>query len=452
VSSPTADSDAEGAARADLEKIYRAAVAAVEPGRLVGLAIDGRCAGSEQIPDLIASASRIFLLAVGKAAAAMAYEVEHRIGDRLADGIAVITKDQRAAGSATLSPESKVPFLASSHPVPDESSEHAANLACEMLHRATADDLVIIALSGGASAMFTRPAEGLTLADKIAVNQALLKAGASIRELNVVRKHLSAVKGGRLLLHCGGARVLGLILSDVPGNDLATIGSGLTAADWSSFGDAVAVLKRRNVWGRAPEPVRAYLERAAAGETGATVKAGDPILERVTNVMIGDSSVALEGAERAAAELGYHPQRWKGLHGEANDAGRAVAEYMCEITGERVCVVAGGEPVVTVRGGGKGGRAQQCALAMGIELAQIAHGRRIAALVAGTDGIDGPTDAAGAFASPGTVADGERAGVSAATALLRNDSYNFFKASDGLLMTGPSGTNVSDVFIGLVNY
>ncbi len=213
-------------------------------------------------------------------------------------------------------------------------------------------------------------------------------------------------------------------------------------------------MKRRSVWGRAPEAVRSYLERAVAGEVGETVKPNDPILERVTNVIIGDNNLALEGAERAAAEFGYHPHRWKALHGEANDAGRALAEYMCEITDERVCVVAGGEPVVTVRGIGKGGRAQQCALAMGIELSQIGRGqrKRIVALVAGTDGIDGPTDAAGAFASPDTVADGERANVSAATALARNDSYNFFSASGGLFVTGPSGTNVSDIFVGLVNY
>jgi glycerate 2-kinase len=438
--------------RADLETIYRAAVAAVDPARLVGLAMDGLCPASEQVPELIAGASRILLLAVGKAAAGMAHEIESRIGDRLSDGMAVITRDQRSACSAMLAAGSKIRVVASAHPVPDESSEAAAHLACEMLRGTTADDLVIVALSGGASAMFTRPAEGLTLEDKIAVNQALLKAGASIRELNIVRKHLSAVKGGRLLHHCGGARVLGLILSDVPGNDLATIGSGLTAGDWSSFGDAVSVLKRRNVWGRAPEAVRSYLERAVAGEVGAMVKTGDPILERVTNVIIGDSNLALEAAERAAAGLGYHPQRWKALHGEANDAGRALAEYMCEITHERVCLVAGGEPVVTVRGIGKGGRAQQCALAMGIALSQIGRGHRIAALVAGTDGIDGPTDAAGAFASPDTVAEGERAGVSAATALTRNDSYNFFSASGGLFVTGPSGTNVSDVFFGLVNY
>ncbi len=451
MSSPATDSDSEWAERTDLERIYRAAVAAVDPARLVGVAMDGGCPGAEQVPDLIAGASRIWLLAVGKAAAAMAHEIERRVGDKLADAIAVVPRVSAATTERALTVE-RVRVVASSHPMPDESSEEAARVACEMLHRATADDLVIVGLSGGASAMFTRPADGLALADKIAVNQALLKAGASIREVNIVRRHLSAVKGGRLLRHCGGARVLGLILSDVPGNDLATIGSGLTAGDWSTVGDAVAVMKRRGVWGRAPEAVREYLERAAAGETGATVKPGDPILQRVTNVIVGDNTLALEGAERAAAAMGYYPQRWQALHGEANDAGRALAEYMCGIARERVCVVAGGEPVVTVRGGGKGGRAQQCALAMAIELARIGRGRRIAAIVAGTDGIDGPTDAAGAFASPSTVADGERAGVIAATALSRNDAYNFFKAAGGLFVTGPSGTNVSDVAVGLVNY
>src|SRR5208282_2380081 len=379
VSSPATDSDSERAARADLETIYRAAVAAVDPARLVGRAMDGCCHGAEQVPDLIAGASRVFMLAVGKAAAGMAREIERRIGDKLADAIAVVPKASAATteralilkNAATteqaLVPKKilkkKVRVLASGHPVPDESSEAAAHAACEMLHGAAAADLVIVALSGGASAMLTRPAEGIALADKIAINQALLKAGASIRELNIVRKHLSAVKGGRLIRHCGGARVLGLILSDVPGNDLATIGSGLTAGDWSSFGDAVAVMKRRNVWGRAPEPIRGYLERAEAGETDATVKSNDPILERVTNVIIGDGEVALESAERAAAALRYHPDRWKELRGEADDVGRAIAKYLCEVKHERVCVMASGEPVVTVRGGGRGGRAQQCALA-----------------------------------------------------------------------------------------
>jgi len=448
VSSSTTESDSEIAARANLEKIFRAAIDAVDPARLVARTMDGDSPGAEQVPDLIANASRVVLLAVGKASARMAAEIERRVGAKIVDAIAVVPK----SAPETTSPASKVRIFPSSHPIPDDSSEAAALAACEMLCALTTDDLLIVALSGGASAMFTMPADGIPLADKIAINQALLKAGASIRELNAVRKHLSAVKGGRLLRRCGGARVLGLILSDVPGNDLATIGSGLTAADWSSFADAVAVLKRRNVWGRAPESVREYLERAVAGEFDDTVKSNDPVLERVTNIIIGDNSLALDGAERAATALVYHPHRWKELHGEANDVGRALAEYLCGITDERICVIAGGEPVVTVRGGGRGGRAQQCALAMSIELARIGAGRRIAALFAGTDGIDGPTEAAGGFASPAIVERGRRAGLSAEMAATRNDSYNFLKAAGGLFVPGPTGTNVSDIFIGLVNY
>ena len=205
MSSPVTDS-AAAQARADLEKIYRAAVAAVDPALLVGKALEGGCSGAERVPDLIDGASRILLLAVGKAAAGMALEIQRRVGDRLADGIAVVPRGSAVTAERDSILKKKIRFVQSSHPLPDESSERAALLACEMLQGATADDLVIVAISGGASAMFTRPAEGLTLADKIAVNQALLKAGASIRELNTVRKHLSAVKGGRLLRHCGGAR------------------------------------------------------------------------------------------------------------------------------------------------------------------------------------------------------------------------------------------------------
>ena len=444
--------DPEIAARADLDKIFRAAIEAVDPARLVGRAMEGACHGAEHVPGLITGAPRVFLLAVGKAAVPMAAEIEQRIGDRLVDAIAVVRKPSGATATAAIAPRSRVRIYPSAHPIPDDSSEAAARAACEMLRAVNADDLVIVALSGGASAMFTMPAEHIALADKIAINQALLKAGASIRELNTVRKHLSAVKGGRLLHHCGGARVLGLILSDVPGNDLATIGSGLTAADWSSFGDAVAVLKRRSVWGRAPESIRGYLERAVAGEFADTIRSSDPIMERVTNVIIGDNGLALEGATRAVEALGYRPERWKELHGEANEVGRALADHLCEITDERVCVIAGGEPVVTVRGGGLGGRAQQCALAMSIELARIGAGRRIAALFAGTDGIDGPTDAAGGFASSAMVERGNRAGLSAEMAATSQRRLQLSQDHDGLYITGATGTNVSDIFIGLVNY
>lgn len=433
--------------RQHLETIFRAAVAAVDPARLVARALEGKIRGAEAIPSIVADAPRIFLLAVGKASIAMASEVERRVGDRLSDALAVVP-----AGVMPRAKLSRITVLPGGHPLPDASSEAAARASLAMLAGASSGDLVVVALSGGASAMFAAPAEGITLDDKIAMTSAMLRASASIREFNTVRKHLSAVKGGRLLLVTGGARVLGFVLSDVPGNDLATIGSGLTAADPTSFADAVAVLKRRSLWGRAPERVRDLLERGVAGEVVETVKDGDPILARVRNVIIGDNRTALDAAARVAAELGYAVDRWRELHGEADDVGRALAAHLAAISAERICVIAGGEPVVTVRGRGRGGRAQQCALSLAIELGRIAPGGKIAAMFAGTDGIDGPTDAAGAVASPDTCDRAVAAGFDAAASLRRNDAYPLFAALGDLLITGPTGTNVGDTFIGLANY
>jgi glycerate-2-kinase len=192
-----------------------------------------------------------------------------------------------------------------------------------------------------------------------------------------VRKHLSVIKGGQLLRAANGARVLSLILSDVPGDDLATIGSGLTAPDPTTYADAIAVLKRRQLWGRAPETIRDHLERGNAGQIPETPKGGDTTFERVTNVIIGGNRTALDAAETAARELGYAIDRSQELRGEANDLGRALATHMTAITGNRICVIAGGEPVVTVRGSGKGGREQQAALALAIELSgDVGRNRR----------------------------------------------------------------------------
>jgi glycerate-2-kinase len=321
-----------------------------------------------------------------------------------------------------------------------------------MLSAASLDDLVIVALSGGASAMFAMPPDGVPLADKIALTQSLLRSGASIRELNTVRKHLSTIKGGQLLRAANGARVLSLILSDVPGDDLATIGSGLVAPDPMTYADAIGVLKRRQLWGRAPESIRDHLERGNAGQIPETPKSDDAIFARVTNTIIGSNRTALGAAEVAARALGYAVDRSQELRGEANDLGRALALHMTANAGERVCVIAGGEPNVTVRGGGKGGRAQQTALAMALELSRIGGDCRIAALIAGTDGIDGPTDAAGAFAFPDSVARAQAAGLSPETALARNDCYNLFSCIGDLFIPGATGTNAGDIFIGLINY
>jgi len=233
---------------------------------------------------------------------------------------------------------------------------------------------------------------------------------------------------------------------------LATIGSGPTAADPTTYSDAVAVLKRRRVWGRALENVRDYLERGAAGELNETLKQDDSALRRVRHIIIADNRTATEAACNAAAALDYKVERGPDLKGDANEAGATLASLVGHLQGERMCVIAGGETSVLVKGKGKGGRSQQAALAAAFEFAKLEPTCRIAALFAGTDGIDGPTDAAGAIATPITLMRAREAGLDPKSALDRNDCYNFFKALGDLVIVGPTGTNVADILIGLVNY
>jgi hydroxypyruvate reductase len=244
-----------------------------------------------------------------------------------------------------------------------------------------------------------------------------------------------------------------VILSDVPGNDLSTIGSGPLAADRSTYAEAIGVLKRRRVWGKIPEPVRDRLERGAAGEFAETVKPHDPALARVTNLIAGDNRRSVEAAATAAASLGYRVDRWRDLGGEADEAGCELAAYLTALPEhEPIAVVAGGETAVTVRGSGRGGRSQQAALAAAIELDRIAHGRRILVMFAGTDGIDGPTDAAGAIVAPGTVARAAEGGFATAAILAHNDCYRLFAGLGDLVITGATGTNVADIMVALVNF
>jgi glycerate 2-kinase len=431
-------------ARADLVRIFRAALDAVEPRMLTEMALRGELAGTQRVPDAVASAPRIFVLAVGKAAPGMMLAAQHCLAGRITDAIAVVNVGERVALKARVYP--------ASHPLPDPSSVAAAHAAVAMLKLLTPDDLLIVLISGGASAMMAAPAAAISLEDKIAVTAGLLRVRASIGEINAVRKHLSAIKGGQLLRHCNGAAVLSLILSDVRGNDLATIGSGLTAADSTTFEEARGVLVRYSLWGRTPERVREYLEAGAAGEFPETLKAGDPLLARVNNIIIGDNARALAAAAAQAQVLGYQVERWRELYGEAADLGRSLAAHLTSLDGELRCVVAGGEPVVTVRGGGRGGRAQEMALSLAIELDHLAPRSRIVALCAATDGADGPTDAAGAFAAPQTAARARAAHLNPRESLMRNNSYPLLKACGELFQTGPTGTNVTDIFIALVNY
>ncbi len=447
MSSPSDAPDSRAALHRNLIGIYRAAVEAVNPARLIDDAVGGVIAGSAAIAREIAAAPRVFVIAIGKASAAMAAALEDRLADRIVAGIAVVPGTDAADIRG-----GRVRVLPGGHPLPTSASEAAARAVLAMLAQARPDDLVLLALSGGASAMFAAPAGGVTLDDKVAVTRALLNSAASIREINTVRKHLSCVKGGQLALAARGARVISLILSDVPSNDLATIGSGPAVPDPTTFADAISALKRRRIWGHAPERVREHLERGAAGEIAETPKPADPVFARTSALVIGDNATALDAAERCARESGWTVERWAALAGEADDLGRALAAQLASIKAPRVCVLAGGEPVATVRGRGRGGRAQQAALAMALEMDRIARGMRIGAMFAGTDGIDGPTDAAGGFAFPDTVARAAAAGLDAHAALRANDAYDLLDRTGDLVKTGPTGTNVTDIFIGFANY
>jgi len=485
MASPNAQS-VKSRARADLMRIFAAAVSAVAPRRVIAAAFDGQLPEMRAIPEMLEKARRVYLLAAGKAAMGMALEMQERIGANFHDAFVIAPRPLSEEPSGKQRRVFRI--MPAAHPAPDESSEAAGRAALEFVGKAERDDLVVFLLSGGASALMAVPAEGLTFADKVTVTTALMNAGASIRELNTVRRHLSGIKGGRLL-QSSNANFLTLILSDVPGNDLATIGSGPTAADPTTYSDAVAILKRRRVWGRAPETVRDCLERGAAGELAETLKQGDPALARVRNIILADNRTATEAASDAAAALNYSVVRGRELSGDANEAGAALGAFLCGLESEapspgartrhplppvtltlplpqlsgrgtgrsargeqRACVIAGGETGVSVKGNGKGGRAQQAALAAAFELAKLGAKGRVTALFAGTDGIDGPTDAAGAIVTPDTLIRANEAKLDPKSALDRNDCYNFFKALGDLVIIGPTGTNVADIFVGLVNY
>jgi len=388
---------------------------------------------------------RIVLIAVGKAAPPMAEAVEHIVGSRFTRGL-VITKHGHAASYA-----GRCDVIESGHPVPDEEGVRAGQAVLALLDELTAKDLLIVAISGGASALLCAPTEGITLTAKQQTTDLLLRAGADIHELNCVRKHLSMLKGGHLAARAYPAKVLSLLLSDVVGDSLDVIGSGLTAPDPSTFSQAIRLLESRGVWPQVPHEVRDHLEKGARGEIAETPKPGDGLFRNVTNIIVGSSRQALEAAAEEAKRRGYRPLILSSrIQGEARAAARLHADILWEAIAaghpirRPACILSGGETTVTVRGEGKGGRNQEFALAAALALEGAAN---VLLLSAGTDGTDGPTDAAGALADGDTVARAAESGLDAAAYLARNDSYTFFDALGDLVKTGPTGTNVMDVNI-----
>ncbi len=434
-----------------LSKIFKAALAAADPYQAVlnAVQLQGnslRVAGASY--DL-AAYDRILVVGAGKATARMALAIEKLLGERIAAGLIVVKTGHTVALD-------KIEQVEAGHPIPDQAGVAATRRVLKMLQGTDEKTLVICLLSGGASALLVASVAGITLHDKQVVTSLLLHAGASIAELNAVRKHLSAVKGGGLAQAAGAAQVLTLILSDVVGDRLDVIASGPTAPDGSTFAEAWEVIGKYELRDKVPLRVMAYLKRGIAAEEQETVKVG---LNNVRNVIVAASNLALAAAQEQAQQLGYTTVVLSAkIQGEAIEIANFLAQTARSTlakmqTGERRCLLSGGETTVTVSGEGKGGRNQELALAFALEAEGL---EGVALLSAGTDGSDGPTDAAGAIVDGLTTARARKLGMAPEQYLAANDSYTFFQKLDaGLgahnhLITGPTGTNVMDVQIMLL--
>jgi len=401
----------------------------------------------------LAAFNRIVVVGAGKATARMAQAIETLLGHRITAGLIVVKEGHTA-------PLSFIEQVEAAHPIPDSPGVAGTQRILQLLHEADEKTLVICLLSGGASALLVAPCEGITLQDKQITTHFILNAGATINELNAVRKHLSLVKGGRLAQAAFPARLLTLILSDVIADPLDVIASGPTAPDSSTFKDAWAVITKYKLREALPAKIRNHLQRGCAGELPETVKQGDACFATTQNVIVGSNHQALAAAQNCATQLGYATQIISTtLQGEAREAAHCLAQTARNALSnmainERRCLLWGGETTVTVRGNGKGGRNQELALAFALAIEGL-HG--IAILSAGTDGSDGPTDAAGAMVDGDTVAQAKSRGIDAQSHLDNNDSYTFFQHFNTAtnrhhyLKTGPTGTNVMDVIIVLMD-
>jgi glycerate 2-kinase len=367
------------------------------------------------------------------------------------DVLASVLSDALAVDVSDRVPLVQTRRLLAGHPVPDEAGRRAADEVEALAHSLGPDDLLLLLVSGGASALLPAPADGLTLDDKARTTSALLRAGATITELNAVRKHLSRLKGGGLARAAAPARVACLALSDVVGDDPSTIASGLAAPDPTTYDTALEVLERKGVLEMVPAAVRRHLEAGARGERPETPKPGDPLFRRVAFTVVGGNRLSVAAAAREARRHGLRPLvLTTRLEGEAREVARALAAVLRECVDEGrptappVCLLVGGETTVTVKGPGRGGRNQELVLAAAEPLAAFPVPAVIASLA--TDGIDGNSDAAGGVADDRTLARGRELGLAPASVFLgENDSWSFFGPLGDLIITGPTGTNVMDL-------
>ena len=390
---------------------------------------------------------RVLVVGAGKASGAMAAAAEKALGDRIADGV-VAVKD------GYLAPTRRVRLLESGHPVPDARGAAAARAIHDLARTARPDDLLLVLISGGGSALTPAPAPPITLEEKQALTRLLLRAGATINQLNAVRKHCSILKGGQLARAADGARVHALLLSDVIGDPLDVIASGPTAPDESTYAEALDILERFGIAEQVAPSIRRRLEEGRRGAIPETPKPGDPLFARVTNTVIGNNQLVVTAAVERARALGFAPHLLtRTLEGEAREVGARFVRMARDIRAGSgpvrppCCLIAGGETTVTVTGQGSGGRCQELAVAAAIQMAGLPD---VVVLAAGTDGSDGPTTAAGALADGESAARAGALGVDLAARLADNDANPALAALGDLIVTGPTNTNLLDLYLVLV--
>jgi glycerate 2-kinase len=420
--------------------VLGAALAAVDPYHAVLKALQ-----STQVRNV----QRIYVLGAGKAGAAMSRAAEEAFGERIAGGLVLVKDGHGLASGEWLE---RIELVEASHPIPDRRGVEATRRLLEIADSAGEGDLVVCLISGGGSALLTAPAEGISLEDVQATTQLLLRAGATINELNTVRKHLSQVAGGLLARRAAPAQVLSLILSDVTGSPLDVIASGPTAPDPTTYADALAVLERYRLAGKMPPSVLERLRQGAEGGLPETPKLGDALFDRVSNHIVASNVIAVEAAASRATEIGLDTLIMSTyMEGEAREVGKVLAGVAKEVAayGRPVrrpgCVLFGGETTVTVRGSGVGGRNTELALSAAIELEGMGPDIVVASLA--TDGGDGTSPSAGAIADGTAIARATALGHDAQAALSNNDSYTFWAALGDAIITGPTGTNVNDVMV-----
>ena len=430
-------------------RIFDAAIRAVEPGEAVRRHIS-RAGNVLEIGTAkydLKDYSGVYVVGAGKANAPMAEALEDILGDSLTGGVITVKYEHSL-------PLRKIQVCEGGHPVPDENGLAGAQAMLDLVQSLNPKALVFCLLSGGGSALMPAPAEGITLADKQETTRLLLACGANIEEINAVRKHLSAIKGGQLARATAPATCVSLLLSDVVGDPLDAIASGPTVPDRTTFQDVLKIVRNYGIQEKLPAPVRMRISKGADGGIEDTPKSDHPSFSKTQNVIVGNNRQAIQAAAIEAESLGYNTLILSSsIEGETADVACIHAAIAREIheSGHPMprpaCILSGGETTVTIQGDGKGGRNQEFALAAATKISGLPD---TLILSAGTDGTDGPTDAAGAFADGTTKQRASEAGVDIEDFLSRNDSYTFFGLLDDLLKTGPTRTNVMDVRIVLV--